>query len=83
MQQRRIILSVLTLARTAMGFQFQSVAAISPFLIDRFQRSYAALAGHTREPTGQSAAPLWFASAMMVVSTLVLLRFRRIQTTVN
>ena len=43
MQHRWIILAVLTFARTAMGFQFQSVAAISPFLTDRFQLSYTAL----------------------------------------
>ena len=41
-----------------------------------------ALAGYARDLTGQSAAPLWFASAMMVVSTLALLRFRRTQSTV-
>jgi MFS family permease len=43
MQQRWLILLVLTFARSTMGFQFQSVAALSPFLLDRFQLSYAAL----------------------------------------
>jgi MFS family permease len=43
MHQRWHILAVLTFARAAMGFQFQSVAAVSPFLIDRFQMSYAVL----------------------------------------
>ncbi len=43
MCERWLILAVLTYARTVMGFQFQSVAAISPFLIDQFQMSYAAL----------------------------------------
>jgi len=42
-RERWIILAVLTLARTAMGFQFQSVAAVSPLLVDQFQLSYAAL----------------------------------------
>jgi MFS family permease len=43
MHHRWLILAVLTFARAAMGFQFQSVAAVSPFLIDRFQMSYAVL----------------------------------------
>lgn len=43
MRQRWIILAVLTFARTAMGFQFQSVAAVSPYFSDRFELSYAAL----------------------------------------
>ena len=43
MHQRWLILAVLTFARTVIGFQFQSVAAIAPFLIDQFQISYAAL----------------------------------------
>jgi MFS family permease len=43
MHERWLILAVLTFARTAMGFQFQSVAAVSPFLLDQFQMSYAAL----------------------------------------
>jgi MFS family permease len=38
-----LILAVLTFARAAIGFQFQSVAAVSPFLIDHFQMSFAAL----------------------------------------
>jgi hypothetical protein len=43
MNGRWLILAVLTFARTVMGFQFQSVAAISPFIIDYFQMSYAVL----------------------------------------
>jgi MFS family permease len=43
MRERWLILAVLTFARTAMGFQFQSVAAVSPLLIDQLQMSYAAL----------------------------------------
>ena len=43
MRERWLILTVLTFARTVMGFQFQSVAAVSPFLLDQFQLSYAAL----------------------------------------
>src|SRR5262249_54284833 len=35
--------AVLTLARSAMGFQFQSVGAVSPFLIDRLHISNADL----------------------------------------
>src|SRR5262249_30106056 len=43
MYERWLILAVLTFARTVMGFQFQSVASVSPYLIDQFQMSYAAL----------------------------------------
>jgi predicted MFS family arabinose efflux permease len=37
------ILAVLTFARAAIGFQFQSVPALSPALIDQFDMSYAVL----------------------------------------
>src|SRR5215470_10788195 len=40
---RWLILFVLTFARTAIAFQFQSLAALSPFLIEHFQLSYVAL----------------------------------------
>ena len=43
MNERWAILAVLTFARTVMGLQFQSVAAVSPFILDFFQMSYAAL----------------------------------------
>ena len=43
MQKRWLILAVLTFSRTAMGFQFQSVAASSPLLIEHFQFGYALL----------------------------------------
>jgi MFS family permease len=43
MQERWLILAVLTLARIAIGFQFQSVVAVAPLLIDKFQLSFAAL----------------------------------------
>jgi len=43
MHERWLVLAVLTLARAAMGFQFQSVAVVSPSLVDQFQLSYAAL----------------------------------------
>jgi MFS family permease len=43
MRERWLVLAVLTIARTAMGFQFQSVATVSPQLIDQFALSYAAL----------------------------------------
>jgi cyanate permease len=43
MHERWLILAALTFARTAMGFQFQSVAAVSPSLVDAFQLSYAGL----------------------------------------
>ena len=43
MHERWLILAVLTFARTAMGFQFQSVAAVSPLLLDQLQIGYAAL----------------------------------------
>jgi MFS family permease len=40
---RWLILAVLTFARTVMGFQFQSVAAVSPLLLEQFQIGYALL----------------------------------------
>ena len=40
---RWFILAVLFLARTAMGFQFQSIASVSPFLIDELAIDYAML----------------------------------------
>jgi MFS family permease len=43
MHRRWLILFVLTFARTAIAFQFQSLAALSPFLIEQFQLSYTAL----------------------------------------
>ena len=43
MHERWLILAVLTIARTDMGFQFQSVAAASQHLIGRFDLSFAAL----------------------------------------
>ena len=39
--RRWAILAVLFLARTAMGFQFQSIASTAPFLIERFGIGYA------------------------------------------
>jgi predicted MFS family arabinose efflux permease len=43
MPQRWLILAILTFARASIGFQFQSVAALSPLLLDQFGMSYAAL----------------------------------------
>ena len=43
MSQRWFILVILTFARAAIGFQFQSVATLSPFLLDQFELSYGAL----------------------------------------
>jgi MFS family permease len=43
MHARWLVLAVLTFARTAMGFQFQSVAVVSPQLHDAFALSYAAI----------------------------------------
>jgi hypothetical protein len=43
MQGRWGILAVLTFARTAMGFQFQTVAALSVPLLSQFHLSYAGL----------------------------------------
>lgn len=40
-ETRWIVLSVLFLVRTTMGFQFQSVASVSPFLVDQLSISYA------------------------------------------
>src|SRR5262245_13223523 len=43
MPQRWLVLAILTFARASIGFQFQSVPALSPSLIDQFGMSYAAL----------------------------------------
>lgn len=43
MPNRWLILAALTFARTVMGFQFQSVAAVAPFVIADFHIGYAAL----------------------------------------
>ncbi len=40
---RWLILAVLVLARTAMGYQFQSIGSLSPFLIVAFDIDFAAL----------------------------------------
>jgi MFS family permease len=43
MAERWLILALLTFARTAMGFQFQSVAAVSSSLLAQFELSFATL----------------------------------------
>ena len=43
MSERWLMLALLTFARTTMGFQVQSVAAVSAPLIDQFAFSFAAL----------------------------------------
>lgn len=43
MSQRWFILAILTFARASIGFQFQSAATLSPFLLDQFALSYSAL----------------------------------------
>lgn len=43
MERRWLILAALTLARTALGFQFQSVPAVAPELTSELGMSYAAL----------------------------------------
>ncbi len=42
-QNRWFILALLFLARTAMGFQFQSVGSVGPILVDRLGVDYAAV----------------------------------------
>ena len=43
MSQRWLVLAVLAFARIAMGFQFQAVASVSPFLVDEFGIDYASV----------------------------------------
>jgi predicted MFS family arabinose efflux permease len=43
MHERWLVLAVLTFARIAVGFQFESVSATSHLLVDRFHLGYAAL----------------------------------------
>jgi len=42
-QKRWLILGVLAFARIAMGFQFQAVASVSPFLVAEFRIDYASV----------------------------------------
>lgn len=41
MNERWAMLAVIFLTRIAIGFQFQSIASVAPFLIERFRLSYA------------------------------------------
>ena len=41
--KRWLVLGVLAFARVAMGFQFQAVASVSPFLVDEFGIDYASV----------------------------------------
>ena len=43
MGKRWMVLAVLAFARIAMGFQFQAVASVSPFLVDEFGIDYASV----------------------------------------
>lgn len=43
MSKRWLVLAVLAFARIAMGFQFQAVASVAPFLVDEFHIDYAAV----------------------------------------
>ena len=43
MSQRWLVLGVLAFARIAMGFQFQAVASVSPFLVGEFGIDYASV----------------------------------------
>lgn len=43
MGNRWLILGVLAFARIAMGFQFQAVASVAPFLVDEFRIDYASV----------------------------------------
>ena len=38
-----------------------------------------ALAGYARDMTGNAAAPFWFAGAMLIIASLLLLQFRAAQ----
>ena len=43
MSKRWLVLAVLAFARIAMGFQFQAVASVSPFLVEEFGIDYASI----------------------------------------
>ena len=43
MSQRWLVLGVLAFARIAMGFQFQAVGSLTPFLVDEFAIDYASV----------------------------------------
>jgi hypothetical protein len=36
----------------------------------------SAIAGYTRDLTGSPAAPLWYAGAMLILATLMLMQYR-------
>src|SRR5712692_6068766 len=40
LQNRWVMLAVVFLTRTSMGFMFQAVASVAPFLVDEFKLSY-------------------------------------------
>ena len=43
MSKRWLVLAVLAFARIAMGFQFQAVASVSPFIVEEFGIDYASI----------------------------------------
>ncbi len=43
MSQRWLVLAVLAFARIAMGYQFQAVGSLTPFLVDEFRIDYASV----------------------------------------
>jgi len=43
LSNRWLVLGVLAFARIAMGFQFQAVASVAPFLVDEFRIDYASV----------------------------------------
>jgi hypothetical protein len=53
MSNRWVVLAILTMAQTAMGFKFQAVGSASPYLVDVLGVDYATIGfhvGHYRRP---------------------------------
>jgi hypothetical protein len=76
MRIRWTILAVLFLARTAMGFQFQSIGALSPLL------AAPVIAGALADYSGTLGATLWFGIFIVFISIIALALFRRVETPV-
>jgi hypothetical protein len=80
-RSRWVALAVIFLTRLSMGFQFQSVASVGPFLLDEFRLSHAQLGGlmGLYLLPGAAVAPVFFAAAVMAATVPALWWFRRTQ----
>lgn len=73
MENRWLILAVLFVVRTAMGFQYQSVGSVSSFLVEDLGINYAQLL------PDNPAAPLLFGGTLLFITIIILGLFRAFQ----